>query len=335
MTFIDNEFHYILHSSKNLIESIMLRHFSILTFSLFISLDVTFAQSVSLNKNNNTSKSEFQTQQSFVLNSKYTKHDYLIQISVPAGEAPNGGFPILYVLDGNAAFDSAANIAKSVGAGANRLGLDPIAIVAIGYPMQSTFDTKKRALDYTPKASTEFQKQSKYQYGGAEQFIKFIEQELKPVIHSKIKVNSQQQSLFGHSFGGLFVLHTFFTQPQTFQRYFAASPSLWFDHYALLNRQNDWLNHRENSDQTLMLMTTVGTHEHRKNTAPDANSMQKQNAFYQNFLDQRSHQFMYWDYKHPAEQHLTNMYASLPKAVMLAGCHIQKCSELFDNAMTK
>ncbi|SUU21453.1 alpha/beta family hydrolase [Acinetobacter haemolyticus] len=84
-----------------------------------------------------------------------------------------------------------------------------------------------------------------------------------------------------------------------------------------------------------MLMTTVGTHEHRKNTAPDANSMQKQNAFYQNFLDQRSHQFMYWDYKHPAEQHLTNMYASLPKAVMLAGCHIQKCSELFDNAMTK
>ncbi|SUU21431.1 alpha/beta superfamily hydrolase [Acinetobacter haemolyticus] len=179
----------------------MLRHFSILTFSLFISLDVTFAQSVSLNKNNNTSKSEFQTQQSFVLNSKYTKHDYLIQISVPAGEAPNGGFPILYVLDGNAAFDSAANIAKSVGAGANRLGLDPIAIVAIGYPMQSTFDTKKRALDYTPKASTEFQKQSKYQYGGAEQFIKFIEQELKPVIHSKIKVNSQQQSLFGHSFG--------------------------------------------------------------------------------------------------------------------------------------
>lgn len=308
----------------------MLRHFSILTFSLFIGLDVTFAQSVSLNKNNNTSKSEFQTQQSFVLNSKYTKHDYLIQISVPAGEAPNGGFPVLYVLDGNAAFDSAANIAKSVGAGANRLGLNPIAIVAIGYPIQSTFDTEKRALDYTPKASTEFQKQSKYQYGGADQFIQFIEKELKPEISARIQVNPQQQSLFGHSFGGLFVLHTFLSQPQNFQRYIAASPSLWFDNYALLNRQKDWLSKPVDKQPNLMLMTTVGTHEQRRDLTPSAQSIQKQNNFYQNFSQHRSNQFLFWDYKHPAEQHLTNMYASLPKAIMLAGCQTERCATLFD-----
>ena len=69
----------------------------------------------------------------------------MIQISVPTGEAPSEGFPVLYVLDGNATFDRAANIAKSIGSAANRLGLSPIGIVAIGYPKQSTFDVEKRA----------------------------------------------------------------------------------------------------------------------------------------------------------------------------------------------
>lgn len=303
----------------------MLKQFGILTFSLFMTTPLVFAQPNTSSTNKPPLKAQTNIQQSFEIKSKYTKHDYLIQISVPEGEAPSEGFPVLYLLDGNAAFDSAANIAKSIGGGANRLGLSPVVIVAIGYPQQNSFDVAKRALNYTPKASAEFQKQAKYAYGGADQFIQFIEKELKPAIHAKIKVNPQQQSLFGHSFGGLFVLHTFFSRPQMFQRYIAASPSLWFDNYALLNRQADWL-----KNQNIMLMTTVGTHEHGRSPTPDAESLQKQNDFYQNFNQQRSKQFLFWNYRHPAEQHLTNMYASLPKAIMLAGCQPQSCSNLFD-----
>jgi predicted alpha/beta superfamily hydrolase len=312
------------------VNKVMFKQLGILTFSLLMATPLAFAQPNTSSSNKAPLKAQTNIQQSFVLASKYTKHDYLIQISVPAGEAPQQGFPVLYVLDGNAAFDSAANIAKSVGGGANRLGLSPVAIVAIGYPKQSTFDVEKRALDYTPQASAKFQKQAKYTYGGADQFIQFIEKELKPAIQTKIKVNSQQQSLFGHSFGGLFVLHTFFSQPHMFQRYIAASPSLWFDHYALLNKQKDWLNNKANHAQEIMLMTTVGTHEHGRSPTPDTESLQKQNNFYQNFNQQRSKHFLFWNYRHPAEQHLTNMYASLPKAIMLAGCQPQSCSNLFD-----
>ena len=307
----------------------MLKQLGLLTFSLLMTIPLVFAQTNTSSTNKPPLKAQTNIQQSFEIKSKYTKHDYLIQMSIPAGEAPSEGFPVLYVLDGNAAFESAANIAKSVGGGANRLGLSPVAIVAIGYPKQSTFDVEKRALDYTPKASAEFQKQAKYSYGGADQFIQFIEKELKPAIQTKIKVNPQQQSLFGHSFGGLFVLHTFFSQPQMFQRYIAVSPSLWFDNYVLLNRQTDWLKN-QNKTQDIMLMTTVGTHEHGRSPTPDAESLQKQNDFYQNFNQQRSKQFLFWNYRHPAEQHLTNMYASLPKAIMLAGCQPQSCSNLFD-----
>lgn len=314
----------------------MIKQFGILTFSLLIGIPLSFAQPKSTSTNKQPLKAQSNIQQSFEITSKYTKHDYLIQISVPASETPSEGFPVLYVLDGNATFDSAANIAKSMGSAANRLGLSPVAIVAIGYPKQSTFDVEKRALDYTPQASAEFQKQAKYNYGGADQFIQFIEKELKPAIQTKIKVNTRQQSLFGHSFGGLFVLHTFMTHPETFQRYIAASPSLWFDNYALLNRQVDWLNNKANKVQNIMLMATVGTHERRKETQSNENSTQMQYDFYQNFNKQRSENFLFWKFQHPAEQHLTNLYASLPKAIMLAGCIDHKsCSALFDEPVTR
>ncbi|ENU27192.1 alpha/beta hydrolase [Acinetobacter modestus] len=313
----------------------MIKQFGILAFSLLMVTPLAFAQPTSTSTNKPPLKAQTNIQQSFEITSKYTKHDYLIQISVSAGEAPKQGFPILYVLDGNATFDSAANIAKSMGSAANRLGLSPVAIVAIGYPQQNSFDVEKRALDYTPKASAEFQKQAKYTYGGADQFIQFIEKELKPAIQTKIKVNTLQQSLFGHSFGGLFVLHTFMTHPETFQRYIAASPSLWFDNYALLNRQVDWLNNKANKVQNTMLMATVGTHERRKETQPNEDSTQMQYDFYQNFNKQRSENFLFWKFQHPAEQHLTNLYASLPKAIMLAGCIDHKsCSALFDEPVT-
>ena len=77
-------------------------------------------------------------------------------------------------------------------------------------------------------------------------------------------------------------------------------------------------------------MTTVGTHKQRKSAIQNDASIPKQNDFYQNFNKHRSAQFFFWNYKHPAEQHITNLYASLPKAVMLARCQTQNCSNLFD-----
>ena len=41
-------------------------------------------------------------------------------------------------------------------------------------------------------------------------------------------IDAQRQTLFGHSYGGLFTLYTLVTKPQTFQGYVAASPSIWW-----------------------------------------------------------------------------------------------------------
>ncbi len=56
------------------------------------------------------SKIVFQNNQAqFQIKSKNTGHEYLIQIYKPPVAPPQHGYPVLYILDGNATFPSAAN----------------------------------------------------------------------------------------------------------------------------------------------------------------------------------------------------------------------------------
>lgn len=281
----------------------------------------------------NQSKIVFQNNQAqFQIKSKNTGHDYLIQIYKPPVAPPQHGYPVLYILDGNATFPSAANIAQSIGAGSTKLGLDPLMIVAVGYPQQKTFDVQKRAYDYTPKPSSEFQAQGKYKYGGADQFIAFLNNELKPEIAQQFPINSQQQSIYGHSFGGLFVLYHFFQKPDAFQRYFAASPSLWFDQGMLFQQLKHWQSQKSNHP---LLMTAVGTHE-QGGPRTQSNNKFNETDFFKALENKSSNQFSYWHFYNPAEQHITNLYASLPKALMFASCKdLESCKSLFDEQSEK
>lgn len=296
-------------------------------FSTLISCS-TFAQTPIQNQ----PKIVFQNNQAqFQIKSKNTGHDYLIQIYKPPVAPPQHGYPVLYILDGNAIFPSAANIAQSIGAGSTKLGLNPLMIIAVGYPQQKTFDVQKRAYDYTPKPSAQFQAQGKYKYGGADQFIAFLNRELKPTIAKQFPINSQQQSLYGHSFGGLFVLYHFFQKPDAFQRYFAASPSLWFDQGMLFQQLNHWQSQKPNHYP--LLMTTVGTHE-QGGPRTQLNNKFNEPDFFKALENKRSNLFSYWHFYNPAEQHITNLYASLPKALMFASCqNLESCKSLFDGPL--
>ncbi len=282
----------------------------------------------------NQSKIVFQNNQAqFQIKSKNTGHDYLIQIYKPPVAPPQHGYPVLYILDGNATFPSAVNIAQSIGAGSTKLGLDPLMIVAVGYPQQKTFDVQKRAYDYTPKPSSEFQAQGKYKYGGADQFIAFLNNELKPEIAQQFPIYSQQQSIYGHSFGGLFVLYHFFQKPDAFQRYFAASPSLWFDQGMLFQKLKHWQSQKPNHSP--LLITTVGTHE-QGGPRTQSNNKFNETDFFKALENKSSNQFSYWHFYNPAEQHITNLYASLPKALMFASCKDpESCKSLFDEQSEK
>src|SRR5690606_1115678 len=63
------------------------------------------------------------------------------------------------------------------------------------------------------------------QLGGADAFLAFIEQELKPFIAGRYPADVEDTTLLGHSLGGLFTLHALFTSPRSFARYVALSPA--------------------------------------------------------------------------------------------------------------
>lgn len=185
-------------------------------------------------------------------------HDYRVFVSRPAGPAPAGGYPVLYVLDANElyltvvetvrAFEHRPDVAR------DRPGT---VVVGIGYP-PGTDVRAARTLDLTPAGSNDPRVKGG---GGADMFADFIEQRLKPEVAGRVPVDPRRQAVFGHSFGGLWVLHTLATRPGMFQDYLASSAALWFGDNAVLSSLRRMAAARTAQDAPLRAQLTVGEFE--------------------------------------------------------------------------
>lgn len=167
----------------------------------------------------------------FTLTSPITGQNYLIQVSVPDAPPPDNGYTVVYLLDGNARLPLMQAARDTLTRSGPEGEGSPLLIVAIGYPETERFNSERRREDFTPSlpdADPAENAGREHTDGGADRFLAFIEEILKPDINRRFAVNSQREALFGHSFGGLFVLHALLTQPSSFDRYIAISPSLWW-----------------------------------------------------------------------------------------------------------
>lgn len=203
----------------------------------------------------------------FEIRSQHTGQHYRILLGLPAAAAPLAGYPTLWTLDGLATYPlMEAFRAQPVRDNDNLAWrqLKPSSdglIVAIGYASGQPFDVHARALDYTPATARATGDFLSTQHGGADAFLRFITEELRPLIAQHFALDTQQQTLFGFSYGGLFTLHTLSTQPQHFQRYWAASPSLWFGEAQLLQNLLPQLAPHDFSQHPLQVQITVGLDE--------------------------------------------------------------------------
>lgn len=185
----------------------------ILMLSLSSSIKAEPNQAIPAITENARAQFDIQQQDFFIS----AERQYRIFIAVPRTPAPASGYPVLYTLDGNIQFPLAVNSYRAAN------GKAPL-IISIGYPIDTAYDMEKRTRDYTVAApGDEFAKG-----GQAELFFHFISQQLKPWVNDRYPVDSKRQTLVGHSFGGLFTLYTLFNHPDEFQRYIAASPSIWW-----------------------------------------------------------------------------------------------------------
>lgn len=160
---------------------------------------------------------------------------YRIFVSAPqGGSPPAGGYPVLYVLDGNAYFGSFAQ-ARWV---QEYLPVGKSIVVGVGYPGDKAWDVR-RMNDYTAALRDppppETRAYAKYKSGARKEFLDFMTGRLRAEIAQRFAVNPQRQSLFGHSFGGLFALYAFYERPQAFQAIVAASPSMEWNAQSILD----------------------------------------------------------------------------------------------------
>ncbi len=163
---------------------------------------------------------------SYTLRSRAIDETFRIDVALPLGFTANqAALPVVYVLDGNAMFALVAQTVRLLAIGNE---LPPLLMVGIGYATDSMADVMtKRTRDLTPSFAAMPGEGSAG--GGAAAFLTFINTELKPFITERFSVDEDDSTLVGDSLGGLFALHTLFTQPESFARYVAGSPSLWWD----------------------------------------------------------------------------------------------------------
>ncbi|QEN85794.1 alpha/beta hydrolase [Labrys sp. KNU-23] len=158
---------------------------------------------------------------------------YRIFLRIPKEVPPPQGWPILYFLDANAVVGTAVDTVRVQAAYPLGTGIMPGVLVGIGYPTPEAYDSVRRSWDMGPPPGQTYPPHTpggpEVRTGGADHFLAFIEDELKPQIASRAPIDAKRQAIFGHSFGGLFVLHALFRRPDAFSTWIAASPAIWWE----------------------------------------------------------------------------------------------------------
>ncbi|MCA1325444.1 alpha/beta hydrolase [Herbaspirillum sp. alder98] len=199
----------------------------------------------------------------WLLPSEDGQRRYRITLGIPRKAPPAAGHPAIVLLDGNAALAAIDEPQLQLLDAAT-----PPLIVAIGYDTDLRFDVTARAFDYTPPipaGQVDDELARGRRGGGADGMLALIEQQILPRVRDMAPVDSSRLALWGHSYGGLFVLHTLFSRSQLFADYIAASPSLWWGRGVILQEEQRFRAQPPVTGRRLWLM--AGDSERRERPA--------------------------------------------------------------------
>lgn len=183
--------------------------------------------------------------ETFTLASSALHETRRINVYLPPGYRAdsNVSLPVLYMPDGGMGEDFlhvAGLVQVLVGNGTMR----PFILVGI--------ENTERRRDLTGPTTIESDKKIAAHVGGSSAFRAFIRAELFPVIESRYRTTGER-GIVGESLAGLFVVETFFREPDLFDTYIAFDPSLWWNGEALLKGAKRELQQRAREGKTLYL----------------------------------------------------------------------------------
>lgn len=141
-------------------------------------------------------------------------------------------------MDGNAYFFTAVDVTRRL----EFTHSTRTVVVGIGYPNTKCVYDHRRGPDLTPPtADGKYdipldgygQPQDHLKFGEASIFLDYIKSDLMTHLHKnlfpQVPLATSRKALFGHSYGGIFVLNALFTQPTLFNTYLACSPEIFWN----------------------------------------------------------------------------------------------------------
>lgn len=218
-----------------------------------------------------------------MMDSKHTGRQYRITVSLPLGYAksPDESWPfndtpekwaVVYVLDGNWYSGLVTDIIRPMAWCGSTT--DAI-VVGIGYPegdnpieaFRESFT--RRDADLTPvrdedvQASMEKAHKRPAPNGDSGNFLKFLKDELIPMIEKTYRADPSKRILAGHSYGGLFGIYAMLEAPDLFQTLILGSPTLTYGNGYMLQREEAFA--KEHTRLPAKVYLFVGELEEDKN----------------------------------------------------------------------
>lgn len=183
--------------------------------------------------------------ETFTVESAALQETRRINVYTPPGYDAAGAarYPVLYMPDGGVQEDFphvATTIETAIRAGEMR----PLILVGI--------ENTERRRDMTGPTGVEEDRKIAPRVGGSAAFRRFIGDELMPEVRRRYRV-SDETAIIGESLAGLFIVETFFLQPELFGTYIALSPSLWWNNEDLVRQAGERLKARPNLRKILYL----------------------------------------------------------------------------------
>lgn len=179
------------------------------------------------------------------LQSNVLGEERTVLVGLPTGyDQTDATYPVLFVLDGSDHFHYTTGITQFL---AQNQFIPDMIVVAV--------NNTDRTRDMTPPSQEPMDQQFLPTHGGADNFQRFFDEDLIPWVEQHYRTQPYRV-LIGHSFGGLFAIHTLTTRPELFNAYIAISPSLQWNAQRLVEQADQFF--KETPELPVSLYMTVG-----------------------------------------------------------------------------
>ncbi|GLX76843.1 hypothetical protein tinsulaeT_01830 [Thalassotalea insulae] len=245
------------------------------------------------------------------ISSKVLHEQRKIAVYTPADyDITSDQYPVIYLLDGEHNLLYTAGIISYL----QKNQFMPKAIIV-------AINNVDRVRDFTPVPSKELY--GLPQMGGADNFLRFIAEELKGEIAKRYRI-APYSILIGHSYGGIFSIYSQQVKPQLFNAYITISPSLFYDERALIKSAKQYFLQEKSVTPQFMYMTVADEYPEFKQSI----------EAYVKVLKESAPESFSWHYQElPQETHMSSFHLAMFEGLKLLfkGWYLSDVAQLLEH----